>query len=141
MLMTTNTGGIMLQENKLYANETILVRTPIGNITVSIVEDKGKPIHLFIHGGKNGSELSAYCDSIARLGSDLLKMENGLDRIMEHLSSISTGRSTIDYTTGIECRSGAEGIYIALTKYKNHKYKELMQVFGDYKPARIDRLN
>lgn len=139
--MTTNTGGIMLQENKAYINDTILVRTPVGNITVIVVEDNGKPVHLFIHGGKNGTELSAYCDSIARLGSELLQYENGLDKIMEHLSSISTGMSTKDYTTGIECRSGAEGIYIALTKYKNNKYKELMQIFGDYRPAKLNRLS
>lgn len=140
MLMTINNGGVMLEENRQYINDTILVRTPIGAITVVVVEDNGKPVHLFIYGGKNGTELSAYCDSIARLGSELLQYKNGLDKIMEHLSSISTGMTTKDYATGVECRSGAEGIYIALMKYKQHKYQDLMQVFGDYRPARIDRL-
>lgn len=140
-LTTTNSDGGMLQENKKYINSTILVRTPIGNITVIIVEDHGKPVHLFIHGGKNGTELSAYCDSIARLGSELLHYENGLDKIMEHLSSISTGASIKDYVTGVECRSGAEGIYIALSKYKTDKYQQMMEVFGDYRPAKINKLH
>ena len=134
-------GYSMLQEGKRYPNHTIRQSTPAGTLFVTIVEDNNRPIALFINGAKTGTELYSFCDSISRLGTEILERNvDGLPRLLEHLSSMTSDR-LIRGTDGVECRSGVEGVYLALLTYQRVKMQEITSTLfkgGSYRPAKLN---
>ena len=134
MLNSLDKVGNMLVEGRLYPNHTIRVRTPAGTLFVSIVEDRGIPIALQINGTKNGSELAAFCDSTARLASEILEsnQKNGISKLIELLSNITTDKAAMH--NGLVSHSAIEGICLALSQYQSMKYKDNMLQYSDYRP-------
>jgi len=120
-------------------NVSIRVPTPVGNITVFIGEFDGKPRHLQIFGGKAGTEFFSHCATIAALGTELLEKDDGFEKLLEHLSSNTTSKSVREGDVVI--RSGSEGIFNALLKYKHLKLKEFSEMFGSYRPATMHPLS
>ena len=131
----------MLQEGKHYSNHTIRQRTPVGTLFITIVEDNNRPVALFVNGAKTGTELYSFCDGISRLATEILDgNKDGLPKLLEHLSSMTSDK-LIKGTNGVECRSGIDGIYIALLTYQRVKMAELAETFfgagKGYRPARL----
>ena len=134
MINSLDKVGNMLQPNKLYPNHTIRTRTPAGTLFVSIIEENGTPIALQINGTKNGGELAAFCDAIARLSSEILEnnAKNGMSKLIENLSNITTDKTAMH--NGLVSHSAIEGICLALSQYQSMKYKENMEQYSDYRP-------
>lgn len=127
----------MLLADKFYSNVTIAVPTPAASLFIEITEDdSGKPIRIFVNAGKCGSEMAAQASALSELSTLILEKEDGYNELLTHLSGITTSSTRIDHN-GIKVRSVAEGLYIALLKYKHLKYKELSEVIGerDFKPT------
>lgn len=126
-----------LMEGKLYPNVTIAVPTPASSLFIEITEDEfGKPIRIYINAGKSGSEMSAQASAMSEMATLVLEKDNGFNELIEHLSGITSSNIRID-KDGIKVRSVPEGLYLALMKYKQLKYTELINYIGepDYKPT------
>lgn len=134
MMLNTYSGCDMLVANKMYPNHTIRIRTPAGTLFVSIIEDAGRAVALQINGTKNGSELAAFCDSTARLASEILESnpKNGISKLVGILSNITTDKTAMH--NGLVSHSAIEGICLALSQYQSMKYKENMEQYSDYRP-------
>lgn len=128
---------VMLLEGKFYSNVTIAVPTPAASLFIEVTEDDfGKPIRIHINAGKCGSEMSAQAGALSSMATLILEKEDGFNELLTHLSGITTSSVRID-RDGIKVRSVAEGLYIALVKYKRLKYEELTEIIGerDFKPT------
>jgi hypothetical protein len=129
----------MMKQNVFYPSLNYRRRTPPGIIFVNIIEDQDSqfPIHITITASKCGTEFAAYCESIARLCSIILDQDPkyGLDTVLQELSNITADRN-VQYGNGVACRSGAEGIYLALREYKRDKIRQFEASYDhEYRPA------
>lgn len=129
----------MMKANVFYPSLNYRRRTPPGQIFVNIVEDEDRkyPIFINIIASKCGTEFAAYCESVARLASVIIELdpEYGIDTILQELSNITSDRST-QQGNGVVCRSGAEGIYLALSDYKHDKVRAFEDTYDHkYRPA------
>jgi hypothetical protein len=119
---------------------TIQVPTPDGTMFVTITEDKaGKPIAVFIHIGKAGGSVSAWAHALARMLTLALDHGAKLDDVMAELSSHTSDKSRLT-SSGETVRSGIEGVWVALMKYKRAKYDEVRKTLGDVDEHRGPRL-
>lgn len=128
---------VKLLEGKLYPNVTVAVQTPASSLFIEITEDEfGKPIRIYINAGKSGSEMAAQASAMSEMATLILDKDNGFNELIEHLSGITSSSVRID-KDGIKVRSVPEGLYLALMKYKQLKYSELINNIGepDYKPT------
>lgn len=83
---------------------------------VTIVEESDIPKQIFISIGKAGAAVGAWAFATASMITVAMNNNVGLDRIIEELADItSSGEAR---TMGSRCRSGPEGIWIALKKYQ-----------------------
>lgn len=128
---------VMLVERKFYPNVTIAVATPAASLFIEITEDEfGKPIRIYINAGKCGSEMAAQASAMSEMATLILERENGFNDLLSHLSGITSSDTRTD-SNGIKVRSVPEGLYVALMKYKQLKYNELITYVGevDYRPT------
>lgn len=96
--------------------------TPDGRMFVHISEHNGMPVDIRINIGKAGTNLNAWGEACARLVTRLLP-KIGVHGVIEELSGITSSGLKVLEKGGI-CRSGPEGIALALLKYRKQKYKE-----------------
>lgn len=106
-----------------YVTRSIKVVTPDGTLFLHVVENEaGFPIQILMNIGKSGSALAAWADAVARLSSQLLP-RIGVQGVLEEVSGITTAQISL-YANGEVCRSGPEGIAIALHKYLQEWHRE-----------------
>ena len=100
-------------------------------------DETGKPIRLFVHGSKNGSEIAAYASAISELSTEILQQEDGFNKLLKNLSNhlgdkkISNGH--------LKCSSGPEGVWLALNEYSKVKYQKLCDDLGIDNVSRLKR--
>jgi hypothetical protein len=68
--------------------------------------------------GKSGGSAYAWAFACAELVNELFKKNTPLTQVINLLSGITTGKSAY-VGKGVECRSGPEGLAIALMRYRN----------------------
>jgi ribonucleoside-diphosphate reductase alpha chain len=113
-------------KDKWHNSTTERVQTPDGTFFVHIVENEnGRPIMIQVSGSKAGTAVAAWCDALAR--TITIALQSGVDwtRFIEELSSITSSRA-LRLVKGAICRSGPEGIAIALMRYRDGKHEELI---------------
>lgn len=99
------------------------VDTPDGKMWVHVAEEDGQPVQVLINIGKAGTNLAAWAYITARMITRSLEGEVGIHKIIEEFSGTTSGR--IAYLErGMVCRSGPEGVAIALIRYTQEKYRE-----------------
>jgi hypothetical protein len=117
-------------EDKL-AGITYQIPTPDGNMFVTVSEDiDGKPIAIWIHIGKAGSAVGAWSNAVARLMTVALDHGATINDLMTELSS-QTSDKRRETSDGEVVRSGIEGVWVALMKYKRSKFEAVSQSLGD----------
>jgi len=101
---------------------TVKVMTPDGVMFVTVVEEDNpisnqpEPVQILITIGKTGSAIAAWANMAALLISTLLREDISISDVIMTISNIlSDGIS--EHKTGIEIRSGPEGLQYALTRY------------------------
>lgn len=101
---------------------TVRVETPDGTMFVTIVENEKdrKPIMITINIGKVGLAVAAWAEALARTISIALRQDVPLHKILEEVSNITTSSLRI-LSKGTVCRSGPEGVAIAIMKYMRMK--------------------
>lgn len=114
-----------------YQSYTPMVKTPNGNMFVTIMENtKGRPVQIMINAGKGGAELSAWCDAFARITSRSLAAGTiTINDLITELSGTTTQKIATS-ADGIVCRSSVEGIALALMRYKEMKFAEMTENLG-----------
>jgi hypothetical protein len=102
------------------------VATPDGTMHVTIMDDNnGQPIKILIHIGKAGTAVSAWAYALAEMISLSLESGTPYSKILEQLSSITSGATPrIAVGGGAEARSGVEGLWIALMRYRKDKFDD-----------------
>jgi hypothetical protein len=116
------------------------IRSPEGTYFITIAEgDAGNPELLLINCGKSGSIARAWADFTARLISRLLETKRiTLSEIAEQASGTRSDKSRF-VNPNLNCYSGPEAIYIAITQYMEDKRREQIEnvVFESSKISRI----
>lgn len=109
---------------------TVKVMTPDGVMFVTIVEELDvisntpEPVQILITIGKTGSAIAAWANMGALLTSAMLRKNISIsDIIMEISHILSDGIS--NQKTGIDIRSGPEGLQYALTRYNEDRQNRL----------------
>lgn len=95
-----NTGTAFDKDNlkptrrpKTLIGHTTSIRTPLGNLFVTVNTVEGKPFELFAQIGKAGSDVVAFTEAIARLISLALRCGVSVDEIVTQLEGIGGARS------------------------------------------------
>lgn len=106
------------------------VRTPDGTMFVNVMEDaNGKPFQVIITIGKNGSSPAAWAQALASIITAALQSGTKMETILTELSQISTDRE-VGTTIHSKCTSGPMGVWQALVRYRNQRFKELETSLG-----------
>lgn len=107
---------------------TVRVMTPDGIMFVTIVEDanngRPKPAEILITIGKTGSAITAWANAAAILTSLLLRNGVSVADISMQISNILSDSRT-STKSGIEIRSGPEGLQYALTRYNANRQERI----------------
>lgn len=104
------------EDQLMYENVSIQLKTPDGEATIIIAENASGEIYniqMFI--GKCGSSLSAWCNALAKMTTFSLK-HIPLDTVIAELEDISSDRYASK--DGVTIRSGPEALSMALQRYK-----------------------
>lgn len=110
-------------------NEVIKIRTPDGTLFAIVIENKDGSINSFQFTiGKAGSAVTAWATALA--GIMTLAIKNGvtLEQLMSELSGITSEREA--RTLGSICRSGPEGVFMALMRYKRSRFEKVAESLG-----------
>lgn len=134
----------MKRPDNFFSSETVRVSTPDGTMFVNIMEDeRGEPIHIIINVGKAGHSVGAWACAMAELCTVLLKDgKNTISDLIVHLSGITTNKH-LRHMNGAVCRSGPEGLVIALLKYRDGKFADTVRKTNEnvnddyYRPPRL----
>lgn len=105
------------------------VRTPDGTLFATISEDKnGVPCMVQLNIGKAGASVAAWSQALA--ATITMGLQNGipLHKFIEELSGITSDREA--RVLGQTCRSGPEGVYMALLYYTKQRFNELNEQLG-----------
>jgi hypothetical protein len=120
----------------------IEVTTPDGTMFVTILELNNKPIGFRLEIGKSGSTLRAWCEAVGQLATLAIQAGISLDDIITELSNLSSDKLVF---TGkqVPVRSGPDGFVVALMRYRQSKYDEMLGVLGvnNTKRRRPPKLN
>jgi hypothetical protein len=101
----------------VFESELIRAKTPDGTLYLLVMENKDKSIAGFkITIGKAGTPLAAWASSLAEMMNLALSKGATYEDIISILSGITSHRSV--RTANSECRSGPEGVWQALIKYR-----------------------
>lgn len=112
----------MIEVSKAFPSYSFRQDTPDGRLFVHVIEEDGAPIEVKINVGKAGTNLAAWADAMGRLITRMLP-KVGIYGVIEELSGI-TSQGLMRLEKGKVCRSGPEGVAIALHAYRAEKYKE-----------------
>jgi len=120
MALRIDRGG-----DRIYNSQTYQIRTPDGMMYINLLEDKdGSLVMIDVQIGKAGGSLRVWAHCMGRMLTMLLEHGAYIDDLVEELSSQTTDRLAI-HQGNVKVRSGPEGIYVALMKYKLDKYERL----------------
>lgn len=123
---------MVLQPDILYPSVSYMMETPDGTEFIVIAHEPGDTSdikHIEINIGKAGSKVAAWCNGVSKLL--MLALEgHPLDVVIETMTDIATDRMT--YTHGMLCRSGLEGVAIAMQHYQRTYIKP--QTLGAKQP-------
>jgi len=112
------------QEDEVYTSYTVQTRTPDGTLYTIIMEDSnGHPKQIIASIGKAGSGIQAWTEALARMCSLALDNGSSLIEIESVLSNLTSDRLRA-YKNGAVCRSGPEGLVLALRLYRRDKFRE-----------------
>ncbi len=109
---------------------TVRVMTPDGVMFVTVVEeidvisDTPMPAQILIAIGKTGSAIAAWANMSAILTSALLQENVSISDIIMIISNILSDSSR-EHKTGIDIRSGPEGLQYALTRYNEDRQNRI----------------
>lgn len=113
----------------LYKSYNMKVRTPDGTMFVNILEDvNNQPFQVIINIGKAGSQVAAWAQGLAACISAGLQNGVKIETFLTELSSITSDKEA--RTVNSNCRSGPEGVWKALVRYRNERFKELQEQLG-----------
>lgn len=110
-------------------NEVIRVRTPDGTLFAIVIENADGTINSFQFTiGKAGNAVTAWATALA--GIMTLAVKNGvtLEQLMSELSGITSEREA--RSVGSTCRSGPEGVWMALVRYKRSRFAKVAEAIG-----------
>lgn len=102
--------------NNHQPNVTIRIRTPDGTLFVWVNEKDNKIESVKLQIGKAGAAVAAWADAMAAMINLALSHGTTLDELIETLSNITSDRSA--RTIESNCRSGPEGVWMALIRYR-----------------------
>lgn len=124
-----NTEIIEGLEVTVYKSINFRINSGEGTFYFSFDEDRttGKLVRILGWGGKTGSSQFAWLDSLLKIVSR--QLERNLITIEELKTELSSSRSDKIriMKDGIECSSGPEALFIALLRYTDLKYQELIK--------------
>ncbi len=109
---------------------TVKVMTPDGVMFVTIVEEEDVisgdtgPVQILITIGKTGSAIAAWANMAALLTSALLETDLSISDIIMRISNILSDKTT-EHKTGIDIRSGPEGLQYALTRHNEDRQNRI----------------
>lgn len=112
----------MIEVSESLPSYTIRQDSPDGRLFVHVVEKDGRPVEVRINIGKAGTNMAAWADAMGRLITRLLPVI-GIHGVIEELSGI-TSQGIRLLEKGSVCRSGPEGIAIALLVQRRTKFEE-----------------
>lgn len=112
-----------------YNSLIVRVRTPDGTLFATISENKeGEPFMVQFNIGKAGASVGAWSQALAATISMGLQAGIPIHKFIEELSGISSDRTA--RSLGSSCRSGPEGVYMALLRYTKQRFNELQEQLG-----------
>ena len=121
--------------DRIFNSLTYQIRTPDGMMYVNLLEDKDNSLVMIdVQIGKAGGSLRVWAHTMGRMLTMLLEHGAYIDDLIEELNGQFTDKLAI-HQGGIKVRSGPEGIYVALVKYKSDKYNRLA------KELKVDKNN
>lgn len=112
----------MIEVTSALPSYTIRQDSPDGRLFVHVIERDGTPVEVRVNIGKAGTNMAAWADAIGRLITRLLP-HIGIHGVIEELSGI-TSQGIRLLEKGNVCRSGPEGIAIALMIQRRAKFEE-----------------
>lgn len=116
-----------MRVNESLPSYTVRIRTPDGVLFATIAERDSVPVRVDVTIGKAGSGLGAWCAALSALATRILiTSDQGIYAVIEELSQISSDRIEMN-DGGVVCRSGPQGVALALQKYRGEKFSELEQ--------------
>jgi hypothetical protein len=119
----------MAQEK--FDSVTMQVPTPDGTMFVTIMEsEKGLPVGIQVHIGKAGAPLAAWSNAISRIMTLALDKGATINDLIEELSGQTSDKARMT-TNGESVRSGVEGVWVCLIRYKRDKFELVSRALGD----------
>lgn len=115
--------------SEMFRSTISRVSTPDGTMFVIVAENNdGEPNHVTINIGKAGHALAAWAFALSAVIT--LGLQNGikLEAFLTILSSITSDGNA--RALGSKCRSGPEGVWMALMMYRKAKFEDLEKVLG-----------
>jgi hypothetical protein len=110
-----------VKDGQVLPSVSVRVETPEGTMFVHIVEENDMPVMVLVNIGKAGTNVAAWGDALARMVTKTLP-KIGVMGAIEELSGITSGKIT-RLKRGIVCRSGPEGLALALLTYSQEWFK------------------
>lgn len=115
---------------EFFKSEVIRVRTPDGTLFAIIMEnDDGSPREVQLSFGKAGTALAAWAFSLAGLITMNLQAGMPLEKIIDVLGGITSDKSA--RIIGNNCRSGPEGVWMALMRYRQSKFQQVAESLNE----------
>lgn len=110
-------------------NEVIRVRTPDGTLFAIVVENADGSLNsVQFTIGKAGASVAAWANALAEVMTLSIQKGASLEELITVLSGITSQREA--RSLGSTCRSGPEGVWQALVRYKHSKFAVLSKVLG-----------
>lgn len=110
-------------------SEVIRVRTPQGTLFAIVVENHDGTINNFqLTIGKAGNDVAVWANAVAGLMNLVIQKGGTLEDLLTTLSGITSSR--VARSIGSTCRSGPEGVWMALLRYKRGKFEQLSHNLG-----------
>lgn len=95
---------------------TIRIRTPDGTLFAIINERDNKPESFMLKIGKAGLAVGAWANALGAVMTLAIEKGATLDELINTLANITSDRSA--RTIESNCRSGPEGVWMALVRYR-----------------------
>lgn len=110
-------------------SEAFRIRTPNGTLFAFVIENHDGTINSFqLTIGKAGNDVAVWANAVAELMNLVIAKGGTLEELLAALSGITSPREA--RSLGSTCRSGPEGVWMALVRYKRSKFEELSKTLG-----------
>lgn len=114
-------GGPLTPRPAKVSGSTYRVKTPVGSAFVTINEEDGEPLEVFINVGKAGSDVTAMAEALGRLVSTSLRLQGNSsrrDRVKEIVAQLTGigGRRSVGFGQN-KVRSLPDAVALALATH------------------------